>query len=98
MDHFYNHLDSKYKYKTLTTYSKVYDNCAKYGNYILYQSQKDIRFYYIEDRNVEPHLIRTLIANHINKVERSDWESYTNADILNANYSNISNLQNLINS
>lgn len=90
---FYGFFDEKYKYKALTNYSEIYDNCAKYGDYILYRSNKEIRFYYVEDKEVPPHLMRTLISNYINYPERANWEAYKDINIINNNCNNVLPLQ-----
>lgn len=56
-----------------------------FGEYLFFQKDSDSFFYHTANKQIPSHLIRTLIANKINKPHLSDWEKYTDNELSEKN-------------
>ena len=75
-------LGPRFRRITLTDYQTITDVYPEYGNYLFLENDAGDMSYFVVDREIERHLLRTLIANREGHPERADWRAHASRELL----------------
>jgi hypothetical protein len=75
-------LSARFVRYPMASYSDVIDLYDEFGNYLYFEDTSGTMNFYSAGGNVERHLFRTLIANHLDSPERAEWLNYKWPEIL----------------
>jgi hypothetical protein len=75
-------LDNRFERLTLAGYSEITDVYEAYGDYLYLETDDGRMSYFVVDRPIERHLMRTLISERLGHPERADWRSYGDMELL----------------
>lgn len=83
-------MENRFHSVPLRSYGDIYDAYDRYGEYILYERSEGERLFFVASSGqVEPHLMRTLIADRVGEPGRADWTSYVDSRLLEAGKSSV---------
>lgn len=77
-----NDLDKQFQRIDMPSYSSIDRFFRKFGEYLFFENNdRKAMFYPVVDR-IQPHLLRTLIADVLLRPERADWENFNDKDFI----------------
>jgi diadenosine tetraphosphate (Ap4A) HIT family hydrolase len=75
-------LGERFEHLRLAGYDEITDLYEQYGDYLYLETDDGRMYYFVVDRPIERHLMRTLIAERQGHRERADWRNYGDAHLL----------------
>jgi len=62
-------------------FDEIKEMFDRFGEYLFFESSHEKKHFFIANGEIESHLLRTLIAQALNRPERSNWEKCTSNSI-----------------
>jgi diadenosine tetraphosphate (Ap4A) HIT family hydrolase len=75
-------LATRFSSVQVSDYGQLTDLYEEYGDYLYVENADGEGVYFVVDRPIERHLLRTLISRAMGCPERADWKNYPSTELL----------------